>query len=144
MKNNRTGFQSTLSCDLSSAKWPEGVRWQFNFSRTDVHSTKPLPKLTAARFIWKEWRTKWIWNLYYLWVRPKVPWGEAWAVVGNRRLWSPGLYQSSISTELTRTIQKQRESFWALITASPLWPSQTNLGWKNNCVTKAAQGKVMQ
>lgn len=57
MKNNRTGFQSTLSCDLSSAKWPGGVRWQFNFRRTDIHSTKPLPKLTTKVLIWEGWRT---------------------------------------------------------------------------------------
>lgn len=71
--------------------------------------------------------------------------------MGDRRLSSPELYQSSISTELARTIQKEREGFGVLIAASPLRPSQIKLGWgrkkkekKKGCVTNAAQGKVIQ
>lgn len=70
--------------------------------------------------------------------------------MGDRRLSSPELYQSSISTELARTIQKEREGFGVLIAASPLRPSQIKLGWgrkkkkKKGCVTDDAQGKVIQ
>lgn len=64
MKNNRTVFLSALSCGFLSCEcsqlWvqpSDQKELDDSFKSTDFQSTKPLPKLTVMRFIWKWWRT---------------------------------------------------------------------------------------